>query len=70
MASGVSFGSGEGQPPSHSLDAALRELSLELDKLVSELEAEMRQTKQVSSSTAQRLHQLRFKFQRVLQRRS
>jgi hypothetical protein len=70
MAGGVSFGPGEGQQPGHSLDTALRDLSLELDKLISELEAEIRVTGQVSEHSAERLRQLRVQFQRTFSRNS
>ena len=70
MAGGVSFGPSEGQQPSHSLETALRDLSLELDELISELEAEVRDTGQVSKHSAERLRQLRVRFQQILSRNS
>ena len=70
MAGGVSFGLGEGQQPSHSLDRALRDLSLQLDELISDLEAEMRETQQVSKGSAERLRKLRVRFQQILSRTS
>jgi hypothetical protein len=65
VASDESFVGKNGPSQRHPFDSAAHELAAELDLLVNGIEAEMRDTGSLSVTTAERVHELRLRLERL-----